>query len=227
MRTRLLAVAGTVGVVGALSLVRGAPAPVTRPSSAPAADPWGLPGTTSVEVLPDAFMRSVDRALTLHRVGDDDAAQRALYEAVDEARARAPLKVHTGVILDEPPENLGMYKAAPGAMVFGKTILVYLEVDNHGLRKLPDGYGIDLWTDLFILYEDGERIGGKERFGEHKLVSRTPHRTTFMVLEATVSQLPAQPYQVEVVVHDAVSGKQGKLRIPFRVAARPAHGGPR
>jgi hypothetical protein len=180
-----------------------------------------------VEVFPDAFMKAVERAVTLHKLGDDDAAQRALYEAVDEARARAPLKVHTGVILDEPPETLGIYKPAPGAMVFGKTILVYVEVDNHGFRQKPGGYEVDLWTDLFILYEDGERIGGKERFGEHRLVSRTPQRTTFMVLEATVSQLPAQPYQVEVVVHDAVTGKQGKVRIPFRVAARPAHGGPR
>ncbi|MEW5852526.1 MAG: hypothetical protein AB2A00_27315 [Myxococcota bacterium] len=171
----------------------------------------------------DAFGRALTRAMTLHREGDDAAARRALLDALDEARARAPLEVHHGTVITEPPENLGMYRPAPGSMVFGDTVLLYLEVDNHGFRKRPEGLEVDLWTDVFILYEDGERIGGKERFGEHRFVSRTPHRTTHMVLEMTVSKLPPQPYWAEVVVHDAVSGKVGRTRIPFRVAARPGH----
>lgn len=187
---------------------------------------------TAVEVVPpppvDVFTKAVERAVTLYRMNNAAGARRALMDAVDEARARAPLEVHTGVILSEPPENLGMYKPAPGSMVFGHSLLLYAEVDNHGFRKRAEGYEIDLWTDVFLLYEDGERIGGKEHFGEHRMVSRTPHRTTFLLLEVNTSQLPAQPYLIEVVVHDAVSGKTGSLKVPFRVAARPGHlGNPR
>ena len=169
----------------------------------------------------DAFTRSVQAALALHRGGDDATALRSLWEAVDEARARAPLDVHDGVVLAEPPQNLGMYREAKGGMVFGDTLMLYLEVDNHGLRKRPEGFEVDLWTDVFLLYEDGERIGGKERFGEHRLVSRAPYRTTHMVLEVGVGQLPPQPYKALVVVHDAASGKEGRVVIPFRVATRP------
>jgi hypothetical protein len=205
----------TTCVLFFLSAAHAAPSRKAAPDAGPPAPP------PSADVKEDAFTQSVMGALTLHKRGEDGRALRLLWEAVDEARARAPLDVHDGVVLADYPENLGIYRPAKGGMVFNNTLLLYLEVDNHGLRKRPEGFEVDLWTDVFILYEDGERIGGKEHFGTHKLISTVPYRTTHLVLEVAVSGLPAQPYQALVVVHDAASGKEGKIFIPFRVAAKP------
>jgi hypothetical protein len=183
------------------------PAPTDRPDAGPP--------------LEDALTRAAARAVVMHRLGDDANALRALMEAVDEARARAPLNVHEGAILKDYPENIGIYEPAPGSMAFGNSIILYVEVDNHGFRRRSEGFELDLWTDVFLCYDDGERIGGKERFGVHRLTSHVPYRSTHMVMEVNVNSLPAQKYQAHVIVHDAVSGKVGETRIPFRVAARP------
>ena len=52
-------------------------------------------------------------------------------------------------------------------------------------------------------------------------MSRVPYRTPHMVLEVCIQGLPPGSYSAQVTVHDAVSGKDGKLFIPFRVAAKP------
>lgn len=171
----------------------------------------------------DAFTRAVMGALTMHKRADDARALRLLWDAVDEARARAPLEVHDGQVLEDYPQNLGMYRPAKAGMVFTPTLLLYLEVDNHGFRKRAEGFELDLYTDVFIVDGEGERLGGKERFGTHQLISRVPYRTTHMVLEVGIQGLPPGAYQAQVVVHDAVSGKQGRLFIPFRVAAKPGN----
>ncbi|MBI5494394.1 MAG: hypothetical protein HY904_05155 [Deltaproteobacteria bacterium] len=169
----------------------------------------------------DAFTRAVLTALTMHKRGDDALALRSLWEAVDDARVRAPLDVHTGLVLDSPPENLGLYREAKAGMVFGETLLLYAEVDNHGLRRTPAGWEMNLWTDLFILDENGKRLGGRERFGEQVLTARAPYRTTHLVLEVGIAGLPPGAYRAQVVVHDDVGAKTGSVVIPFRVAARP------
>jgi len=209
-------------------VVVGAPVDAWAPPARKKAPPdAGLPVNAAPPVdLPkvdDQVTRALARALTMHRMGDAPNALRAMYEALDEERARAPLDVHSGAVLKDPPENLGMYRPAPGSMVFSETVLLYAEVDNHSFRRRPEGFEVDLWTDVWLLYEDGERIGGKEHFGEHRFTASVPHRTTHLVMEVAVGKLPAQPYVAEVVVHDAVSGKVAKTRIPFRVAARPGH----
>lgn len=171
----------------------------------------------------DPLTINLQTALDLHKAGDTASAMKRIWQAVDDARARLPLDVHTGLVLEGVPENLGIYRTAHGSMVFDNVVMLYLEVDNHGLRKRPEGYELDMWTDVFILYDDGQRIGGKEHFGRHNLIARVPYRTTHMVLEVNVKSLPAQAYQAQVVVHDAVSGKTGEVFIPFRIAARPRH----
>ena len=168
----------------------------------------------------DAFTRAVMGALTMHKRADDARALRLLWDAVDEARARAPLDVHDGQVLEDYPQNLGIYRPAKASMVFTPTLILYLEVDNHGFRKRPEGFELDLYTDVFIQDGDGEKLGGKEKFGTHQLLSRVPYRTTHMVLEVGIQGLPPGQYQAQVTVHDAVSGKVGKLFIPFSVAAK-------
>lgn len=183
-------------------------------AAAPDAGPTAAPPPDPVVVL-------LERALALEKLGDGTGALKAAWDAVDAARLKAPLEVHTGRVLDDYPQNLGMYREATGGMAFGDVLLLYAEVDNHGLRPVKDGLETELWTDVFILTSDGEKIGGKDHFGEHRFTARTAHRTTHLVLEVAIKALPPDAYQAEVVVHDAVGGKVGRTRIPFRVAAKP------
>lgn len=223
--SRAIAVAGVFVVVMLTARDAWAP-PKGKKGAAERADagpPISAPLPADTPRIDDQVTRALERALTMHRLGDGPNALRAIYDALDEERARSPLEVHNGAVLAEPPENLGMYRPAPGSMVFGDSVLLYAEVENHGFRKRPEGLEVDLWTDVLLLYEDGERIGGKEHFGEHRFIASVPHRTTHLVMEVATGKLPAQPYLAEIVVHDAVSGKVGKVRIPFRVAARPGH----
>lgn len=196
-------------------------APPGRTPPKPAAKPAAAPEPLPPPARQDALTEALQTALDLHRNGDTAGALKQVLLAEEEARARLPLVLSNGNVLSDVPENLGMYKPAPGSMVFNQTALFYLEVENFGLRKRPDGLEVDLWTDLWILHDDGERIGGKERFGEHRFTARAPYRRTHMALEAAINGLPPGAYLAQVVVHDAVSGKQGETRIPFRVATRP------
>jgi len=201
-----------------LALAQAAPAtpsvPVsTEPPQSAASQP--APDFKSAEQQVKAALVGVNLALTRR---DLNSTIQNLERGLLAARAAAPLELSKATVVDGIPEDLGIYKPLPGAAVRGETMRLYVEVRNFGVRESAGGYEVALNTDAYFYYEDGEFFAGKKNIGEHRFTATTRHDVTFMVVELQLRGLPPQPYQIELVVTDSISGKVGKARVPFVIA---------
>ncbi|MBN2360838.1 MAG: hypothetical protein JXR83_15390 [Deltaproteobacteria bacterium] len=198
-----------------LALAATAPTPPVVPvSTDPPSSAASQPALDfkSAEQQVKAALAGVNLALTRRDLG---STIRYLERGLLAARSAAPLELSTLTVVDGIPEDLGMYRASPGGQVPGETMRLYVEVRNFGVRESGGSYEIALNTDAYFYYEDGEFFAGKKNIGEHRFSATTRHDVTFMVVELQLRGLPPQPYQIELVVTDAISGKVGKARVPF------------
>lgn len=182
----------------------------TRPSASSAP----TPAADDVGKLRRAIKRA-DEAVTR---GDDKAAVNELQSALRLARERAPLELSRLTVVNRVPEGLGMISPASGGRVFGPTLRLYAEVRNFATRPTERGHEVYLATDAAFYYADGELITRAQNIGEHRFFASTIHDVTFMVVELTARGLPPQPYQVELIVRDQISGKTARARTTFEVA---------
>lgn len=199
-----------------LALAAPTPTPVpvsTEPPQSAASQP--APDFKAAEQQVKAALTGVNLALTRR---DLASTIQYLERGLLAARAAAPLELSKATVVDGIPEDLGRYRPLPGAAVKGETLRLYLEVRNFGVRESAGSYEIALSTDAYFYYEDGEFFAGKKNIGEHRFSATTRHDVTFMVVELQLRGLPPQPYQIELVVTDSISGKVGKVRVPFAIA---------
>lgn len=138
-------------------------------------------------------------------------------EALHMLRDMADLQLDKLTVVQESPRGLGMFTPSPRGEVRNGKLLLYVEVRNFISRKSPAGWSVDLGTDAVFYYADGSFIARKDNIGRHSFVARTRHDVTFMVLELNLHGMPAQVYEVELLVHDNNSGKSAKMRCYFKV----------
>ena len=148
---------------------------------------------------------------------DVKSMQPPLEHALQLVRERAPLQLAKLTVLQQSPRGLGMFTASPQANVHDGKLQLYVEVRNF-VSSLKNGeYKVDLSTDAAFYYADGSFIARKNNIGRHSFVSSTRHDVTFMVIDLNLRGMPAQAYQVEVIVHDNNSAKTQKLRCDFNI----------
>lgn len=219
-----------LAALGALLLATSR-APAAAPAQASSRAAGAQPGVelkrpTAAALLPHRrpdpkaakpLQEELTKARTALTLADYAGTVAALERALQRAREQAPMELSRLTVVDEIPEGLGMYRPAPGAVVPGGFLRLYGEVRNFVPRQIDGGYEVQLVTDAYFYYEDGEFIAGSQGIGEHRFSATTRHDVTFMVVELHTTGLPPQPYYVELVVTDKVSGKQARAHTRFVV----------
>jgi hypothetical protein len=133
------------------------------------------------------------------------------------AQARLVRDVHAG---------LGTWKAAPSleqdgtAVVDGRTLRLYVEVDNVVDAPLPDGrrrLALGVRGRFSFWNDDGTRedLGEKDLGRQELALWRTTGVHSFGVDVALSDKAPPGRYQLTVVVSDEVGHKTGERAVPF------------
>lgn len=158
----------------------------------------------------------IDAALQALANKDHAAAGESLERALLEVRAEAPLVIRKAVVVDAPPEGLGVYTEAVEGRVRDRQIWLYVEVESFGRRSLgPDTSEVELSVSGSFSLEDGTSIGTMS-LGQHAYRTHTPHAVTFFGPQLKLSdKAPAGAYLIDLTVTDAVTKKQAKKKVRF------------
>lgn len=158
----------------------------------------------------------IDSAVASLAKNDHAAAADALERALLAVRAEAPLLVRKAVVVNAPPEGLGVYAPAVEGRVRDRQIWLYVEVESFGRRSLgPDTWEVELSVSGDFALEDGTPIGTMS-LGKHAYRTHTPHAVTFFGPNMKLSdKAPAGGYLIDLTVTDAVTKKQAKKKVRF------------
>ena len=177
-----------------------------------------VPELSSADPGGHAIRSQLQTAAKAVDAGEIAKALSATKKALHMLRDKAPLQLSRLTVLQKPPQGLGMFKASPKGQVHDGKLLLYVEVRNFVSQPTQDRkWRVDLRTDASFYYADGSFIARKDNIGQHHFVASTRHDVTFMVVELNLRGMPAQPYQLELTVHDANSGKKSKARCDFTI----------
>ncbi len=134
------------------------------------------------------------------------------------AAGLAPVELRDMQILMQPPEGLGLYHPLVQGTVRGDEIYLYAQVANHTVRPLPgDWYEVHLTSDLYLFDSEGQELARDVGLGESRLVARTPHRDTFVVIALKVKGLPTGEYRVRLAVHDVATKREASAEQRFKM----------
>ena len=136
-----------------------------------------------------------------------DAAELA-YRLERLAAARAPLRIVDLQVLATPPDGLGLYSAPYGGKIGGAEVYLYAQVRNHTLRQVAGRHQLHLVSDLVVLDAQGKELARDEALGESRFAARTAHRDTFVVIALRTRGLPVGRYQLKLILHDVLGGKE-------------------
>jgi hypothetical protein len=159
----------------------------------------------------------LDRAQAAVKASDHKALVPALEQALEKARADAPLTINPFVLVTQPAKYYGDY-APRGSNVVprGEALQFYLEPKNLVVTRAADGtYTPAFDVDLQILMTGGKVIGTQEKFGTFRVASRSPVQDIYMNLKVTLTGAPAGEYEVRFVVKDANSKKTATVSHPI------------
>ncbi len=158
----------------------------------------------------------LDGAQKALRQNDPASAADALEGAALLVREDAPLVIKKAVVVQGPPEGLGVYSEAVEGKVRDRQIWLYVEVASFGRRALgPDTWEVELSVSGDFSLEDGSSIGTLS-LGKHAYRTHTPHALTFFGPNMKLSdKAPAGAYLIELTVTDAITKKQAKKRVRF------------
>jgi hypothetical protein len=145
----------------------------------------------------------------------------ALEQALQRARAHAPLIVREVVLVRAPHPGLGLYTSA-GDVVDGRAVQLYVEVENAAFAPRADGrrhLALQVAGRFFYEEDDGTRTPlGEKPLGTQELdVWRTTGVHSFGVDIALSAKAPAGRYGMELVVTDTVSGRTATKPLSFRL----------
>lgn len=162
---------------------------------------------------------SVNRAQAAAQAEDQPVSVQALEQALEKARAEAPLTITPFLLVTEPAKYYGGYTPR-GNDVFqqGEALQFYLEPKNLVLARAADGtYTPAFDVDLEILMAGGKVLATQEKFGSFRLASRSRLQDIFMNLKVTLTGAPPGEYQIRFTVKDANSKKTATVTQPISV----------
>ena len=150
----------------------------------------------------------------------------ALERALRVARGEAPLVLREARLVREPHAGLGAWTAAPtaggdgAAVVEGRTLRLYVEVDNVVDAPLPDGrrrLALGVRGRFALINDDGSReeLGEKDLGRQELSLWRTTGVHSFGVDVALSDKAPPGRYALTVVVGDEVGHKSAERSLPF------------
>lgn len=155
---------------------------------------------------------------------DRDGARtvRALEAALRGARAVAPLELRQAVVVHAPHTGLGLYTEAPGGVVVGRDLKLYVEVAN--LAELPTDAGAAsaLEVEADFSFEDTSPSPpeivplGTRALGVQRVVSRTPVGVTSFGLDVRLGdKSPPGTYRMLLRVKDLNRGGAAERPLTF------------
>lgn len=207
MRSSFFSVVVVAVLVGALLLAAVA---VAGPSGTATADVGGALDGARAALLRHAWPDVVD----------------ALERALRVARGEAPLVLREARLVREPHAGLGAWNAAPAAgrdgaaVVDGRTLRLYVEVDNVVDAPLPDGrrrLALGVRGRFALENDDGprEELGEKDLGRQELSLWRTTGVHSFGVDVALSDKAPPGRYSLTVIVTDDVGHKSAERTLPF------------
>jgi hypothetical protein len=176
----------------------------------------------AVLAAPDAFDRkgalhALDRAQGELREGRVVNAIETLSALVTSLRRNAPLRVPRVVVVEKPAGGLSKYTPLPNGLVVGRTVLLYVELENARSRTLPDGQNEVELEVVGAFRFDGEDIG-ERTLGVHRDVWREVPGTIAIGLDfALAEKAPAGPYTLTLKVKDLVAGTAAHAETRFEL----------
>lgn len=161
----------------------------------------------------------VARAQAAVKSGDHAATVDALEQALQQARAAAPLTVKPFLLVTRPAKFYGDYTPRANAVFRGgEPLEFYLEPKNLVSSPAADGtYTPAFDVDLHVFMADVKALGTQEKFGSFRLATRSPITDIFMNLKVTLTGAPAGDYQVRFIVTDVNSKKTATVTQPITV----------
>lgn len=138
----------------------------------------------------------------------------ALEQALEHARAEAPLEVRAVVVINHDHTGLGAYRPSLGDVVEGRRARLYVEVANHAHARSSQSAG-GLWrvqlevSGEFAYQADGELIKlPTVALGTQAYETRTPAGVTSFGVELRLGdKSPAGVYRLTLKVTDAIGNK--------------------
>jgi len=145
-----------------------------------------------------------------------DADWRVVAVAADQASGLAIN--HLKVCAEAP--YFGACVDHPEAWKRNETLHLYLEPSGLRRQTGPWGYRLKFSEDLILRDADGAELWRRD--GMLRVVRETqqPMLDIYAVNRIDLSGMPAGKYQVQVIVHDEISGQQADARLAFAVGAR-------
>ena len=160
----------------------------------------------------------VDAALAALAKNDLAKSADALEEAALHVREEGPLIIQKAVVVNAPPQGLGVYDEAPSGRVRDRQVWLYVEVAGFGRRALdPHTSEVELSVSGAFSLEDGTPIGTMS-LGKHGYRTHTPHALTFFGPNLKLSdKAPAGAYLLDLTVSDAVKKQRATARVRFLI----------
>lgn len=159
----------------------------------------------------------LDRARAAAARSDHGGAIEALEQALEAARAEAPLALNAFGLVERPAKLYGDYTPRRDAVLRrGQPLQFYVEPKNLVYARKPDGtYEVAFAADVRVLGSDGTVLFEQTDFGSWRFASKSRLQDIFMNLKLTLSGAPAGQYKVEFIVRDGNSPKRATAAQPI------------
>jgi outer membrane protein OmpA-like peptidoglycan-associated protein len=89
----------------------------------------------------------------------------------------------------------------------GETIYITSQLLGHTLKRIGDGYHINITTDFLVLDETGKVLGGQEEVYKFDHTSPIPNTEFSLDLTYTLTGLPGGVYKIQTKINDKNSAK--------------------
>ena len=134
--------------------------------------------------------------------GETAKAVRSLELAVMELRQQLPLKI-TNVHLCDSIRGYGDFSPKPtNSFKQGEPLLLYFEVENPGVRKVGNKYGISLSEDARLLNEKGKVLFERKNWTTLRGLFPTPSIPVYF--QNRITGIPRGRYVFEITINDMV-----------------------
>ncbi len=144
----------------------------------------------------------ISRAKNQILKGETSKAVKSLELAVMQLKQQLPLKI-TNVHLCDSIRGYGDFSPKPSnSFKQGEPLLLYFEVENPGVRKVGNKYGISLSEDARLLNEKGKVLFERKNWTTLRGLFPTPSIPVYF--QNQITGIPKGKYVFEITINDMV-----------------------
>jgi hypothetical protein len=135
----------------------------------------------------------------------------------------APLGFAKALFVEGDVGGFGQYTPlATAVFAPDDTLTVYAQPLGYGFVQSDEGYGIRLVADYELSNRSGQVLAAQTRFAELSYDSRDARREFHAILQFRFEGLRPGDYDLNILLRDSASEKQGNISLPFQVRAETA-----